>query len=634
MCWHRAQQRCHDSGVRFGLVAVLATSLCAQTHFPPTPDQQQQIAAKIDQLDAAVAKLRATVPDEQLVDAEVYLKAAQWIVRFDEFFAAGYAAQTIAVLDAGLERAGEIENGNAPWGKQAGVVCRAYRSRVDGSVQPYAITVPADYTGASAAWLEVILHGRGDTQNEVSFLYSHGRAKPKPAAHPVLQLEVWGRGNNAYRWAGETDVFEAIDSVRKRYRVDPEHVVLRGFSMGGAGAWHIGLHHPDQWAAMEAGAGFADTEVYAKIVEPPPYVHIYDAQDYAVNATALPIVGYGGEDDAQLRASTTIREALEHAGFHFQQNGYTYTTEALRALFLVGPKTQHKWEPESKKLSDAFVLANQTRGIREPESYRFVTWTERYNRAFRVTIDQLEQDYERAQVEVHTAARVLDATTKNVERLTLTGDGLKTFRIDGQSFPARVSATFERAKNGWRTANPVTTLSKQHGLQGPIDDAFLDSFVCVKPGSGEASAANDFALRQLDRFAAEFPKWMRGDVRVKKVADIAPADHEAANIIAFGTPSTNPLIARLLQYAPIHWSNDGIVVGGRKFDAATHLLAMIYPNPDNPRRYIVVNSGHTFHEADFKGTNALLYPRVGDWAVMEIASGRVVAEGVFDRNWR
>ena len=34
------------------------------------------------------------------------------------------------------------------------------------------------------------------------------------------------------------------------------------------------------------------------------------------------------------------------------------------------------------------------------------------------------------------------------------------------------------------------------------------------------------------------------------------------------------------------------------------------------------------------GTNALLYPRVGDWCVTEIATGKVVAEGVFDRNWK
>ena len=105
-------------------------------------------------------------------------------------------------------------------------------------------------------------------------------------------------------------------------------------------------------------------------------------------------------------------------------------------------------------------------------------------------------------------------------------------------------------------------------------------------------------------------------------------------ILSFGTPATNRLIARAVKTAPIQWTADSINVGGRKFASASHMLSMIYPNPDNPKRYLVINSGHTFHEADFKGTNALLYPRVGDWAVTDIVTGKVVAEGVFDRNWK
>jgi len=254
-----------------------ALSLAAQTqHYQPTADELRQITEKTAALENAIAPLRGHVADDLLVDAEVYLKAAQWIARFDEFYTKAYVMQTLATLDMGLERARQLAAGGAAWPKETGSICRAYRSRVDGSVQPYAVTVPESYNPRNPQWLEVVLHGRGDTMTEVSFLYSHGRAQPKPADHEFIQLEVYGRGNNAYRWAGETDVFEAIESVQKRYRIDPERIVLRGFSMGGAGAWHIGLHYPDRWAAVEAGAGFVDTKKYAKIAEPPPYVHIYD----------------------------------------------------------------------------------------------------------------------------------------------------------------------------------------------------------------------------------------------------------------------------------------------------------------------------------------------------------------------
>src|SRR5438105_2830441 len=90
----------------------------------------------------------------------------------------------------------------------------------------------------------------------------------------------------------------AANALKVLDRIDHARIVLRGFSMGGAGTWHIGLHHPSRWVAMEAGAGFTDTRVYAKLKEIPPYqastLHIYDAMDYSLNAVNLPVVGYGG----------------------------------------------------------------------------------------------------------------------------------------------------------------------------------------------------------------------------------------------------------------------------------------------------------------------------------------------------
>ena len=71
-------------------------------------------------------------------------------------------------------------------------------------------------------------------------------------------------------------------------------------------------------------------------------------------------------------------------------------------------------------------------------------------------------------------------------------------------------------------------------------------------------------------------------------------------------------------------------------------LKQNYPNPFNTNLgYVVINSGHTFKEADLKGTNALLYPRLGDWAVIkptptdtDPAAYEVVAAGLFDENWQ
>ena len=627
--------------MRFFLLFSAAT-LFAQAPPPApviniTPDQRHQIEQKADELEAALRPLRGKTPDDLLVDAEVYLKAARWILRYDEFYSKTYVTQTLAVLDTGLERAHQLADGQPSWQKRTGSFVRAYRSKVDGSIQPYAVIVPENLDLAKPQWLEVNLHGRGATLNEVSFIYSHDHAKAVPTGHPLIKLDVFGRANVAYRWAGETDVFEAIESVRKHYNIDPARIALRGFSMGGAGAWHLGLHHPDDWVVVEAGAGFVETKVHAKVENPPIYATIYDVQNSALNAVNTPTVGYGGEDDPQLRASVFVREQLQREGYKFIPDGLNFKTDDLNAIFLVGPHTQHKWHPDSKKVSDAFVLKNENEGIQPRAAMRFVTYTERFNRCFWVNIDQLENEYQRAEVDTKAGDHSdLDVTTHNVTRLTLQPlPHMTTFVIDGQSFPGDRSASFENVDGKWRKSQASRVLEKTHGLQGPIDDAFMEAFVCVKPASGaKLTPIDDYALKQLDRFSQEFPKWMRGDVPVKSVADLAASETRDHNVVAFGTPATNPLIARAVKTSPIRWTADSIVIGNQKFDGATHVLAMIYPNPLNPGKYLVINSGTTFHEADYKGTNALLYPRVGDWAVTDIGTGKVVAEGVFDRHWK
>ena len=70
-------------------------------------------------------------------------------------------------------------------------------------------------------------------------------------------------------------------------------------------------------------------------------------------------------------------------------------------------------------------------------------------------------------------------------------------------------------------------------------------------------------------------------------------------------------------------------------------MSLIFPNPLNPAKYAVINSGHTFHESDFRSTNAMLFPRLGDIAVQKIAAGPVsgfneqpVWVGIFNAKWQ
>ena len=70
------------------------------------------------------------------------------------------------------------------------------------------------------------------------------------------------------------------------------------------------------------------------------------------------------------------------------------------------------------------------------------------------------------------------------------------------------------------------------------------------------------------------------------------------------------VMARVIAKLPIRWTKSAIEIGARTLSAADHVPVLIYPNPLNPKRYVVINSGHTFGDEDFRGTNAWLYPRL------------------------
>ena len=65
---------------------------------------------------------------------------------------------------------------------------------------------------------------------------------------------------------------------------------------------------------------------------------------------------------------------------------------------------------------------------------------------------------------------------------------------------------------------------------------------------------------------------------------------------------------------------------------------LIYPNPLNPKRYVVINSGFTFREYDYLN-NARQVPKLPDFAVVDIdvpvssrAPGGIVTAGFLHRS--
>ena len=436
--------------------------------------------------------------------------------------------------------------------------------------------------------------------------------------------------------------------------------------MGGAGAWNIALHHPDRWVAAETGAGTWSNR--ASLPDIPPYqlatLRIWEnMEQWALNVFNLPLAGHDGDHDTQvpslppppagaphrgqLESSLRTKAQLVKEGFELEGDPDFQRVKGTPAIFLISKDTGHGTSPLVRERLDAFLKEWGDRGQSSPDHIRFLTYTTRYNRDYWVTVDGLEKHYERAEVDAlrSDAGRSYEIKTRNITRLTLREtDHASDLQIDAQHIKARHIAaisspeiTLEKTAAGWRVATAHQAgLHKTHALQGPIDDAFLDPFILVHPtGKPWNDAVNQQALRTLARFDKLYAKWFRAHPRIVDDKDLTAADISKYHVVLFGDPGSNPWIAKVTGKLPIHWTRESLTLGDKKYSAAENYPAMIYPNPLNPRRYVVLNTGMTFEERGYRGDYGM--PMLGDYAVLK-ANGsdapEVVTAGLFDEQWR
>lgn len=221
----------------------------------------------------------------------------------------------------------------------------------------------------------------------------------------------------------------------------------------------------------------------------------------------------------------------------------------------------------------------------------------------------------------------------------------QSIQLEGGGPPrARFTFSFHQRDGEWTArAARQSGLSKRHGLQGPIDDAFLSTFLFVKPtGAGLSPEADAWVTAEFERAVREWRRQMRGDARVKLDTEITRDDMQDANIVLWGDPRSNEVLSVLAEALPIGWDAERkmLRVGEQTFDATSHLPLMIWPNPLAPDRYVVLNSGFTYREYDYLN-NARQTPKLPDWAIVDVRTppnarypGKVVAADFFDELWR
>ena len=627
-----------------------------------SPEVRAELLDGAGALNAEIEKLRGEFKGKSnalalLPDIQIFEKAVRWAVQYDEIFnPTNEVRDARLLLKQGMERVTQLREGKPLWVSATGLVVRGYVSALDGSVQPYGLVVPASYTPNSPhEWrLDFWFHGRGETLSELSFLAQRTKSLGDFTPRNAIVLHTYSRFCNGQKLAGESDVFEALADVQKRYAIDENRLVIRGFSLGGAAAWHIAAHYPGRWAAAAPGAGFSETADFLKVfqnekVQPTWYEqalwHQYDATDYALNFFNTPLVAYSGEIDRQKQAADVMAVAL--------------AKEGLEMTHIIGPKTAHSYHPAAKQEINRRVDSIVARGRDPlPKEIRFTTWTLRYHNSAWLTVDALEQHWKRARVSASIlAGNTVRIDAENVAALTLAmPSGLAPFDpreavkviLNGKELAGPKpgsdrswEAKFNQADGQWLGgALPENGLRKRHALQGPIDDAFMQSFLVVRPtGKSSNEKVGAWVAGELAHFTNEWRRHFRGDARVKDDTAVTTNDIAAHSLILWGDAESNQLLAKLQDKLPVQWTAQNVTVGAKSFPSANHVPLLIHPNPLNPTRYVVLNSGFTFREYDYLN-NARQVPKLPDWAVVDVNTppssrwpGKVVEAGFFGERW-
>ena len=574
------------------------------------------------------------------------------------------ATRGCAEANACLKR---VYEGQTALPDQTGMFELAYVSNIDDSAQPYFVTVPETYDKTKPQPLIVYLHGYAPELDKVNW-WSEGvmrntKLNERAAANGWLAAYCFGRANTDFQGIGEADVLKVVEEMKRLFSVDADRVFLTGLSMGGLGAWTIAAHYPHLFAGAIPISGRADFYLWQVLSSqwgfdtsrPVPFKEMaqYAARlspfqrwlfegDFArplvENFRNVPVFMLHGDRDhldkvaqSRMMAQLLKERGSEHRYDEIQGGdhwiGYERVFADDRVFDWMRERTRNLW----------------------PKRVTYKTYYLRYNRAHWVTIDELTTWGRPAAVDAHVVSPgEIQIKTENVAQITLSlsdqlvpADRPVSIALNG------TAKTYPLPKDGRLvlrvSPKPRPALAKRHGLTGPIKDAYLSPFVMVYGTVGPPEAAVR-SKRNAHAAAAAWEAFAKAWPRLKADEDVSAGDLKAHNLILFGTPATNLILKKIADKLPIQIGERSFAVGGQTFEGDDVGLAMIYPNPLNAQRYVVVYSGQPWgeglpfnHKFDLLPDYLIFSSEYESGLISVPYAGRGpnkhVCAGLFDTNW-
>ncbi|MEN6334138.1 MAG: alpha/beta hydrolase-fold protein [Phycisphaerales bacterium] len=483
----------------------------------------------------------------------------------------------------------------------------AFVSDIDGSVQCFGLR-PAASTSSEDPSPAIVLscHGAGvEAQGQA------GAYGPKSWFHIVAPTN---RRPYGYDWEdfGRMDAMEVLSIAKSALKHDPSRIYLTGHSMGGHGAWHLGVTYPDCFAAIGPSAGWPSRSTYGGRRDEGAddstmgalLARCRKCGDTAALSANLKQQGvyilHGGNDDnVPPGQAKTMTEVL--AGFH---HDWVYHEE---------PGMGHWWGNENDDGGTACVdwpamfdlfarhALPPSSAVREVE---FVTANPGVSsRCHWLVIEQQihHQDLSKASIRAWPNKRIFKGMTENVAVLRLdvghlSAQGPIAVDLDGQTladipYPAGAKALWFARKDGqWRSAEKPSLAEKGPNRYGPVKDELKHRFLFVYGTRGNAEE-NAWAQAKARYDAETF--WYRGNGSVDILEDVAfsPSRFPDRTVVLYGNAETNSVWTTLLAGSPVQVRRGQVRVGDRTFQGEDLSAMFIQPRRDSDVASVVAVGG-------------------------------------------
>jgi dienelactone hydrolase len=471
---------------------------------------------------------------------------------------------------------------------------RTFVSEIDGSVQYYGVNPATPLANDhSRPGLVLTLHGAsvegiGQAEAYASKSWAHIIA-PTNRRPYGFDWEDWGR----------TDAMEVLADAARRYRTDPARTYLTGHSMGGHGAWQVGSHFPDEFAAIAPSAGWATFWSYVgggrkPMNETDPVQEVLsramnpsDTIALMRNLAPLPIYILHGDADDNVPVSEARLMASELQKFHsrwtlFEKKG-----------------AGHWWDDSDEPgaacvdwpaIFDLFAASrvtanNETRAVRfstfNPEDTSSMKWATIVSQEKQMALSTID-------LTCDPHLRRFAGTTANVHRLAIRVGHLEAGKplaidIDGTKvadirWPLGDTLLLDKSGEGWKIAEGFPPDQKSPARSSGFKNGFDRNMIFVYGTKGNAEE-NAWALNRA-RFDAE-AFYYRGNGAVDVIPDTAFGSSIDVNrsVILYGNADTNGAWRTLLPDSPIGLRRGSVRIGNGAMPGDDMAVLFVRPRP-------------------------------------------------------